>query len=208
MPAACCSPVPDSIDDDQAARGGAVLDWRVRRANGATQPGARVGIVGSGPIGLCVLLAVRALTDAKAYVTDLVDDRLRWRVLAEPIGPAIPGEMTWWLPSSGSSLWGWTRCLNARASRTRSTRAWNSSSRGALLVIGIPEVDRVSFNINLMRRNELRILNVRRQNECVELAIELVASGRVDVMPLVTHHFSWKNLLAPSNSLAHGATAW
>ena len=52
---------------------------------------------------------------------------------------------------------------------------------GALLIIGIPEVDRISFNINLIRRNELRIFNVRRQNECVERAI--------DVGPLVTHHF-------------------
>ncbi len=60
---------------------------------------------------------------------------------------------------------------------------------GTLLIVGIPEVDRISFNINLMRRNELRILNVRRQNECVERAIELMASGRVDVQPLVTHHF-------------------
>ena len=60
---------------------------------------------------------------------------------------------------------------------------------GALLVIGIPEVDRISFNISLLRRNELRILNVRRQNECVERAIELIASGRVNVAPLVTHHF-------------------
>jgi threonine dehydrogenase-like Zn-dependent dehydrogenase len=61
---------------------------------------------------------------------------------------------------------------------------------GALLVLGIPEIDRVSFNISLLRRHELRILNVRRQNQCVEPAIELIASGRVDVRPLITHHFS------------------
>jgi threonine dehydrogenase-like Zn-dependent dehydrogenase len=61
---------------------------------------------------------------------------------------------------------------------------------GELLVVGIPEVDRVSFDINLLRRHELRIINVRRQNACVEPAIELVASGQVDVKPLVTHHFA------------------
>jgi threonine dehydrogenase-like Zn-dependent dehydrogenase len=61
---------------------------------------------------------------------------------------------------------------------------------GALLIVGIPEVDRVSFNINRLRRDELRILNVRRQNECVEPAIELIATGCVDVRPLITHHFS------------------
>jgi threonine dehydrogenase-like Zn-dependent dehydrogenase len=60
---------------------------------------------------------------------------------------------------------------------------------GTLLIVGIPEVDRISFNISYIRRNELRILNVRRQNECVESAIELISSGRVDVGPLVTHHF-------------------
>jgi L-iditol 2-dehydrogenase len=59
----------------------------------------------------------------------------------------------------------------------------------ALLIIGIPEVDRVSFNINLLRRKELRILNVRRQNHCVKRAIDLIATKRVDVRPLVTHHF-------------------
>jgi len=60
---------------------------------------------------------------------------------------------------------------------------------GTLLIVGIPELDRISMNINLMRRNELRIINVRRQNECVERAIELIAGGRVDVRPLITHHF-------------------
>ena len=60
---------------------------------------------------------------------------------------------------------------------------------GALLVIGIPEVDRISLDINLMRQNELRVLNVRRQNECVVPAIDMLASGSVDIRPLITHHF-------------------
>ena len=60
---------------------------------------------------------------------------------------------------------------------------------GALVIVGIPELDRISFDINLARRNELRVLNVRRQNECVGPAIDLLASGRIDVRPLVTHHF-------------------
>jgi threonine dehydrogenase-like Zn-dependent dehydrogenase len=60
---------------------------------------------------------------------------------------------------------------------------------GTLLIVGIPETDRINFSSSLLRRNELRIRNVRRQNECVDTAIELIASGRVDVRPLVTHHF-------------------
>jgi len=30
---------------------------------------------------------------------------------------------------------------------------------------------------------------VRRQNECTQLAVDLVASGKIDVSPLLTHDF-------------------
>jgi L-iditol 2-dehydrogenase len=44
--------------------------------------------------------------------------------------------------------------------------------------------------MDLMRRKELTVINVRRQNHCVEEAIELVISGKIDVEQMVTHHFS------------------
>ena len=43
---------------------------------------------------------------------------------------------------------------------------------------------------DMMRRNEIRVQNVRRQNGCVQSAIDLISSGQVDVKPMVTHHFS------------------
>ena len=60
---------------------------------------------------------------------------------------------------------------------------------GTLLIVGIPEMDRISFPIHTLRRKELTIRNVRRQNECMDDAMALVASGRVDVSPLMTHNF-------------------
>ena len=60
---------------------------------------------------------------------------------------------------------------------------------GTLLMIGIPEVDRVSFDIHTLRRKEIRLQSVRRQNQCMVPAIELVANGAIDLEPLVTHHF-------------------
>jgi len=153
-------------------------------------PGARVGIVGSGPIGLCTLLAVRAQTPAAVYVTDLVDERL---AAARACGVAWTGN-----PRREDVVAAIRRleplgldavfeCAGEQDALDQGVELLKPG--GALLVVGIPEVDRVSFNINLLRRNELRILNVRRQNQCVERAIELIASGRVDVRPLVTHHF-------------------
>jgi L-iditol 2-dehydrogenase len=61
---------------------------------------------------------------------------------------------------------------------------------GQLNLIGIPELDRISFEVATMRRKELTVQNVRRQNRCMEAATALVASGQVNIDPMMTHHFS------------------
>jgi len=193
MPAVCCSPVPSSLNDDQAAVVEPLSIGVYAAQMAQLTPGARVGVVGSGPIGLCTLLAVRALTQAAVYVTDLVDERL---AVARACGATWTGN-----PRREDVVAAIRRleplgldavfeCAGEQDALDQGIELLKPG--GALLVIGIPEVDRVSFNINLLRRNELRILNVRRQNECVESAIELIASGRVDVRPLVTHHFRFE----------------
>ena len=52
---------------------------------------------------------------------------------------------------------------------------------GKLVLVGIPPEAQYTFNMDLMRRKELTIINVRRQNHCVEEAIDLVVSGKIDV---------------------------
>lgn len=61
---------------------------------------------------------------------------------------------------------------------------------GKLVLVGIPPSAKYTFDMDLMRRKELTVINVRRQNHCVEEAIELVVSGKIDVEKMVTHHFS------------------
>jgi len=61
---------------------------------------------------------------------------------------------------------------------------------GKLVLVGIPPEAQYTFNMDLMRRKEITVINVRRQNHCVEEAIELVVSGKIDVEKMVTHNFS------------------
>ena len=61
---------------------------------------------------------------------------------------------------------------------------------GKLVLVGIPPEAQYTFNMDLMRRKELTVVNVRRQNYCVEEAIELVVSGKIDVEKMVTHNFT------------------
>ncbi|MDP2337047.1 MAG: zinc-binding dehydrogenase [Bacteroidota bacterium] len=57
-----------------------------------------------------------------------------------------------------------------------------------LVLIGIPPEGKYVFDMDLMRRKEISIQNIRRQNHCIEKAIKLIESGlQVDLM--VTHHF-------------------
>jgi threonine dehydrogenase-like Zn-dependent dehydrogenase len=60
---------------------------------------------------------------------------------------------------------------------------------GKLMLIGIPREDRISFAIDQIRRKEVTIVNVRRQNACTQAAIDLLASGKGDVDFMVTHRF-------------------
>jgi threonine dehydrogenase-like Zn-dependent dehydrogenase len=61
---------------------------------------------------------------------------------------------------------------------------------GRLLIIGIPAVDRISFDIHVLRRKELSLHNVRRQRFSVREAIDLIRNKKVDVRFMATHTFA------------------
>ena len=62
---------------------------------------------------------------------------------------------------------------------------------GTLVIIGIPEIDRISFNPETIRRRELTIVNVRRQRGCVEEALDLIERKRPAVQRMITHQFAF-----------------
>ncbi len=61
---------------------------------------------------------------------------------------------------------------------------------GKLVLVGIPPSAQYTFDMDLMRRKEITVINVRRQNHSVEEAIDLVVNGKADVEKMVTHHFT------------------
>ena len=61
---------------------------------------------------------------------------------------------------------------------------------GKLVVVGIPEFERWSVNVELTRRKEISIQFIRRQVDCVDEALELMGNGSISVSNMVTHRFS------------------
>jgi threonine dehydrogenase-like Zn-dependent dehydrogenase len=61
---------------------------------------------------------------------------------------------------------------------------------GKLMLVGIPRLERISFIIDKIRRKEITIVNVRRQNNCTKTAIDLIADGKINVDFMITHRFT------------------
>jgi len=190
LPAENCVPVPEGVSLDEAAlvEPLSIGLYAVRLAALRTQ--ARIAVFGCGPIGLSVLLCAKATAGCRAYVTDLIDSRMevarrcgadwtghphRTDIAAavehdEPLGVDVVFECS-----------GDPACLEQAQQMLM--------PGGTLVLVGIPAARRVDFDVHIMRRKELTFKNVRRQCDCVAPAIELVASRKVDVSPLLTHRF-------------------
>ena len=150
-----------------------------------------VGIFGAGPIGLSVLFKLLADGIENITVIEPLDYRLQKskeigaKYLINPetenVEAVVKGNVEYLLDV----------VFEASGQQDAVTNAVKILKPGGKLVlVGIPPSAEYTFNMDLMRRKELTIINVRRQNHCVEEAIELVISGKIDVEKMVTHHFT------------------
>lgn len=190
MPEECCHAIPDSLNMDQAVMTEPLsIGIHAQRLAGLP-PGARIGILGSGPIGLCVLLASRAAADCTAYVTDLIDERLKVAAQCGAAWTGNPRQTDIVKAIRAAEPLGLDAVFECAGQQETLDQAIDLlKPAGTLLILGIPEVDRVNFPIHTLRREELVIKNVRRQNRCVDDAIAMIAQGRINIEPLMTHRF-------------------
>ena len=191
MPAASCLRLPDGMDATEAAicEPLAIGEHARRLAN--LPAGATVAVLGAGPIGLCVLAALKAAGVGPVYVTDLLAPR---RAMAERLGAdwvGTPEEIDVVTALRAAEPGGVTAAFECAGSQDTVDQAIAALAPGGkLMLIGTPETKTVAINYDIARRAEHTIQCVRRQNHAAEAAIELVASGRVDVGQLATHRFS------------------
>lgn len=194
MPAECCFPVTNRLSAAQAVlcEPLAIGVYAVRQSH--LRPYSKIAVLGAGPIGLSVLEAAGAEGVKAAYMTEIIPERLeiaqragaRWvrspekedvvnAILArEPMGMDVVFEAA-----------GQQETLNQAVELLK--------PGGKLMVIGIFREDRISFLPDQVRRKEITIINVRRQNECTQEAINLIAEGRVRPDYMITHRFSFED---------------
>ncbi|MBN1942347.1 MAG: alcohol dehydrogenase catalytic domain-containing protein [Phycisphaerae bacterium] len=191
MPAESCFPVPENVTAQQAALLEPFCIGLYARTLAGDVAGKSVAILGAGPIGLCVYQACRAAGAKKIYMTDVRPERVEFarRYGADWVGnPETQNATADILAAEPDAL---EVVFEAAGEQPAIDQAVDLLAPGGkLLLIGIPEVDRVSFHISAARRKELTIQNVRRQNHCVPPAVELLAARKIDLDPMVTHTFT------------------
>jgi L-iditol 2-dehydrogenase len=155
-------------------------------------PDSTITIQGLGPIGLSVLCAARAKGVSKIYVTEPLEYR-RSAALQngavfgiDPYEKDANHEFSALVPDKMDVVF---ECCGKQEALDEACNLL--SPGGTVMVVGIPEEDRLSFSPDIARRNELRFQNVRRQNECVEEAIALVENAEVDVSFMITHRYTF-----------------
>ncbi len=151
-----------------------------------------VAILGAGPIGLSVLLCAKALNCGKVFITDLLDYRIESAKTsghADYIGnPEKTDIVKDFLSIEPLGMDIVFECAGKQETLDQAVELLKPG--GKLLIIGIPRAERVSFVIDRIRRKEITIINVRRQNKCVQATIDLMSDGRVNADFMITHRFT------------------
>ena len=194
MPEANCFPIPDHMSFTEAAISEPLAIGVYAVKQSIPMKGAKIGILGFGPIGMSVMLPAKAYGADTFYITDKIDERL---MLASGLGAAWTGN-----PDKIDVA----NAINTREEKQldvvfeccgQQDAVDNAleilKPGGRLMLIGIPEEDKLCFNMDYMRRKEITIVNVRRQIHCVQEALDLIAEGRVDVSAMATHFYNFKN---------------
>ena len=152
--------------------------------------GANIAILGSGPIGLCVLSAAKQKNPGQIYVTDKIDSRLQ---AAQKFGVDYTGNpekkdiVEEILSRERLELDCVFECCGQQDALDQAMDILKPG--GQLVIVGIPRTDLISFSADKFRRKEITIKYIRRQNKCVQKAIDLIKSGKIDIDFLITHRF-------------------
>jgi L-iditol 2-dehydrogenase len=173
--------MPDGMSDDV----GALMEplsvgiWACRKAR--ITAGDRVLVTGAGPIGLLVMQVAKAFGATDVAISDVNEHRL---ALAERMGATrvlhaghdAPGEVDALIECSGNA-----GALKAGIEALRPA--------GTAVVVGMGPKPTAEIPLSLIQNRELWLTGTFRYANTYPTAIELAASGRVDVAALITGHY-------------------
>lgn len=190
MPEFTCFPLSNSFNETTAAliEPLTIGIYSVEMAKTDFQD-KTIGIFGAGPIGLCVLMALKTQPTGRIFIYEPLEFRREKAMQLgadKVVNPFAEDAFEATSKQEPLLLDIVFECSGDQKAVDDATKVLKPG--GKLVLVGIPPEAKYVFNMDLMRRKELSIQNVRRQNHCMEKAIELISNG-LPIDQIATHYF-------------------
>lgn len=207
-PAAFTFKLPDHVS---LAEGAMVEPFAVglhAATKAGIKPGATAVVVGAGPIGIMVALAALAAGAGQVVISDLSAEKLAIAGQYAGIHPfdIRSGSL---VDRVGEVTGGWGADVVFEASG--STRAYDKifdllAPGGTLVIVGMP-MGPVPFDVVAAQAKEARVETIFRYANVYPKAVALLASGKVDLKPLISATFPFEESIAAFERAAEGRPA-
>lgn len=196
-PAAFTYRLPDSVSLAVGAMIEPLAVGLQASARARITPGDVALVTGAGPIGIVTALAALAGGCARVYVSDLVAEKLSVAAQYDNIIPInVTGEDPAARVRAETDGWGADVVFEcAGAGRAVQTALEAVAPAGCVVWVGMP-VEPVPMDIVLAQSKEIRMETVFRYANMYDRAIALMASGKIDVRPLISETFAFDDSIA------------
>ena len=192
-----CFKLPDSVDTME----GALIEPLSVAMHGAELSNARIGesavVLGSGCIGLCMVMSLRARGITEIYVSDVLDKRL---AKAKEVGAARTfnaakgeniEEFIKTLPDGGVDQV--YECAGNRITTLQTCRLIKRA--GKVTLVGVSPEPVLELDIATLNAMEGTIYSVYRYRNLYPKAIQAVASGLIPLKKIVSHVYDFKDCI-------------
>lgn len=207
-PAAFTFKMPDNVS---FAEGAMVEPFAVglqAAAKARITPGDLAVVIGAGPIGIMVALAALAGGCSRVIIADLVSEKLKIaaaypgvvpvNIRERPLAKAVAEETEGWGADVVFEASGAPKAFEGIFSLPR--------PGGCVVLVGMP-VDPVPIDVVAAAAKEVRIETVFRYANVFDRALNMIASGKVNLKPLISHTFAFKDSIAAFERAAEGRPA-
>ncbi|RWM07668.1 MAG: NAD(P)-dependent alcohol dehydrogenase [Mesorhizobium sp.] len=204
-PAAFTYKLPDNVSFAEGAMVEPFAIGMQAAARARIVPGDVAVVVGCGPIGIMIALAALAGGCSKVLISDFSAPKLEIAAQYPGIVPVNVSEQSLvGAVRAATDNWGADIVFEASGSPKAFANLFDVvRPGGAVVLVGLP-VETVELNVPAAISKEVRIETVFRYANIFDRALQLIASGKVDLKPLITGTYDFSESIKAFERAAQG----